>query len=285
MQSLQVLSTKRLVVGESPLWDDKNQILYTVDVRGKTIQKRKWVTGETIELQMPQMVGSIALMEDGALMASLEDGIYRVSETGELMCLHQKAEIKGDQFNDGKVGPDGAFYVGTMAADFGGAFYKLTPKGELLELFDGVGCSNGLAWSRDEKTMYYCDSCIGKVEAFDFDKVAGSLSGRRTICEIPDGIGEFDGMTIDQRDHLWVGVWGGACLYEVDPSKGIVGKVGLPVLHGTCCTFAGPEQKTLVITSAAKGRDVTEEPMTGYTFQMDMNVSGRPTFRFGRACP
>ena len=71
MQSLQVLSTKRLVVGESPLWDDKNQILYTVDVRGKTIQKRKWVTGETIELQMPQMVGSIALMEDGALMASI----------------------------------------------------------------------------------------------------------------------------------------------------------------------------------------------------------------------
>ena len=283
MQSLQVLSTKRLIVGESPLWDDKNQILYTIDVRGKTIQKRDWATGETSEIHLPQMVGSIAFMKDGNLMASLEDGIYRVSEAGGLTCLHPNTAVKGDQFNDGKVGPDGAFYVGTMAADFSGAFYKLTPEGELLELFDGVGCSNGLAWSRDEKTMYYCDSCTGKVEAFDFDKTAGSLSGRRTICEVPNGIGEFDGMTIDHRDHLWVGVWGGSCLYEVDPATGIVAKIELPTLHGTCCAFAGPEQNILVITTAAKGRDVTEEPMAGYTFQMNMNVSGRPTYRFGQS--
>jgi len=283
IQSLSVLSKQRLIVGESPLWDDEHQILYTVDVRGKTIQKRDWATGETAEISLPQMVGSIALMEDGALMAALEDGIYRVSETGELLCLHRAADIKGDQFNDGKVGPDGAFYVGTMAANFGGAFYKLTPEGELLELFDGVGCSNGLAWSREEKTMYYCDSSAGKLEAFDFDKASGELSNRRTICEVPGGVGEFDGMTIDRRDHLWVGVWGGSCLYEVDPAEGVVGKIALPVLHGTCCAFAGPERNTLVITSAAKERDLVAEPLAGYTFRMDMKVTGRPTFRFGRS--
>lgn len=283
MNTLKVLSEKKLVVGESPLWDDKNNVLYTIDVRGKSIQKRDWVTGEESQIMLPQMVGSIALMEDGTLMASLEDGIYQVGAEEELVCLHQKTAVKGDQFNDGKVGPDGAFYVGTMAANFGGAFYKLTPEGELLKLFDHVGCSNGLAWSSDEKTMYYCDSSTRKLEAFDFDKASGTLSNRRTICEVPDGKGEFDGMTIDARDHLWVGVWGGSCIYEVDPTVGIVGKVDLPVSLGTCCAFADPEFKTLVITSAAKERDPLKEPMAGFTFQMEMDVPGRPTFRFQKS--
>lgn len=281
-QSLNVLSEKKLIVGESPLWDERNQILYTIDVRGKAIQKLDWKSGEQTEISLPQMVGSIALMEDGALMASLEDGIYEVGCDGTLQRLHQELVRKGDMFNDGKVGPDGAFYVGTMAADFGGAFYRLRPDGTMEELFDHVGCSNGLAWSKDEKTMYYCDSSTQLLEAFDFDTATGNLSNRRTICEVPGGVGEFDGMTIDERDHLWVGVWGGSCIYEVDPAIGVVGKIDLPVSLGTCCAFAGPELKTLVITSGAKERDPVKEPMAGFTFSMEMSSGGRPSFRFCR---
>ncbi len=277
MRSLEILSSQRLIVGESPLWDDRTQTLYTIDVRGRSIQKLDWNTGERSELSLPQMVGSIALREDGSLMAALEDGIYLVAENGTLRCLHQPVTIKGDQFNDGKVGPDGNFYVGTMAANFGGAFYRLRPEGTLEELFDHVGCSNGLAWSVDGKTMYYCDSSAGNVEAFDFD----SFSNRRTICTIPGGIGEFDGMTIDAAGHLWVGVWDGSCIYEVDPAIGIVGKMELPVSRGTCCTFAGKDLDTMVITTSAKEISPEKEPQAGYTFCTKAAVPGMaPTYRF-----
>jgi len=281
MQLLEVLSRQRLTVGESPLWDEKKQALYTIDVRGKCIQQIDPAAGDLLrQIDLPTMVGSIALMEDGTLMVSLEDGIYRVEEDGRLQCLHAPQIIKGDMFNDGKVGPDGAFYVGTMAANFGGAFYRLTADGRLEELFDHVGCSNGIAWSRDEATMYYCDSSTQKLEAFDFDKETGTLSNRRTVCEVPGGVGEFDGMTIDRRDHLWVGVWDGGCLYEVDPAVGVVGTVKLPVSRGTCCTFTGSDLKTLVITSAAKEIDLVKEPLAGFTLKMEMPAEGRATYRF-----
>jgi len=281
MQLLEVLSRQRLIVGEAPLWDEKKQALYVIDVRGKLIQRIDPRTGELLRrIDLPTMVGSIALMEDGTLMAALEDGIYRVDEDDGLQRMHEPVDIKGDMFNDGKVGPDGAFYVGTMAANFGGAFYRLTADGHLTELFDHVGCSNGLAWSQDEKTMYYCDSSTQKLEAFDFDRETGTLSNRRTICAVPGGVGEFDGMTIDQRDHLWVGVWDGSCLYEVDPAVGIVGTVKLPVSRGTCCTFTGEDLKQMVITSAAKEIDLAKEPLAGFTLKMTMPAPGRATYRF-----
>ena len=56
-------------------------------------------------------------------------------------------------------------------------------KGELKVLKDEVGLSNGLAWSRDNKTLFYADSLPAKkVLAFDYDD-SGNICkfGRHTI--------------------------------------------------------------------------------------------------------
>lgn len=276
---LRVLSDIRLLVGEGPLWDEKEKVLYTIDVRGKEILKCYWDTGETERIPVGQMVGTVALSIDGSLITALEDGIYRVEEDRTLTRLHAETAFKGERFNDGKVGPDGAFYVGTAAADNSGAFYRLRPNGVVEELFDGVNCSNGLAWSRDRRTMYYCDSGSKLLEAFDFDPVNGTLANRRTVCTLPES-GVFDGMSIDEADHLWVAVWDGRCIYEVEPGKGIVGKIDLPVSRGTCCTFAGEDFRDMVITTASNTMDLTQEPLAGFTLSRRAATPGRPTFRF-----
>lgn len=279
---LKILSRNRLTVGEGPLWDDRNQILYTIDVRGQSIQRINPTTGEETKIALPQMVGSIALTESGDLLAALEDGIYLVAKDGGLSMLHDPQPITG-QFNDGKVGPDGAFYVGTMDDDGNGAFYRLSPDGTLTKLFEPVTCSNGLAWSSDSKKLYYCDTATNLLEVFDFDSKTGTLSNRSTVCHMPIADGGFDGMTIDQSDHLWVGVWDGSCILEVDPAqKAIVGKIDLPVSRGTCCTFAGDNLDWMAITSAAKERDLSKEPCAGYTFRIHMDVPGSVTNRFAR---
>ena len=68
--------------------------------------------------------------------------------SGELTLAHRPADIKGRRFNDGKVGPDGCYYVGTTDDNHEGAFYRLSGS-VLTELFDHCGCSNGLDWSED----------------------------------------------------------------------------------------------------------------------------------------
>lgn len=43
-------------------------------------------------------------------------------------------------------------------------------------LLTGVKISNGLAWSQDEKTFYYNDSLLFRVDAFDYDRMNTTLS-------------------------------------------------------------------------------------------------------------
>lgn len=45
------------------------------------------------------------------------------------------------------------------------SFKNFQPK----QLLTGIGISNGLAWSDDEKIFYYIDSMNHAVEAFDYD--------------------------------------------------------------------------------------------------------------------
>jgi sugar lactone lactonase YvrE len=68
------------------------------------------------------------------------------------------------RLNDGKVGPDGAFWVGTMD-DRGlptreplGALYRIAGDGTVERKVDDVCVSNGLAWTPDGRTMFHSDS-------------------------------------------------------------------------------------------------------------------------------
>lgn len=42
--------------------------------------------------------------------------------------------------------------------------------------FGGIDISNGLAWSPDDKVMYYIDSFTYRVDAHDYDGKTGILS-------------------------------------------------------------------------------------------------------------
>ena len=74
-----------------------------------------------------------------------------------------------------------------------------------------VHLSNGLAWSRDNKT-FFIDSLEDTVVAFDFDLDQGEISNRRVVFSIKkhgeEGI--LDGMTIDDRGNLWVAIFYGS---------------------------------------------------------------------------
>ena len=59
-----------------------------------------------------------------------------------------------------------------------GALYSLELDGSVRKHKDGVTISNGLAWTDDNRTMYYIDSIPRKVWAYDFDLTTGTMSKR-----------------------------------------------------------------------------------------------------------
>lgn len=277
---LEVLAQNTSVLAEGPLWDSVQKTLYYVDILGKAVRSVDYASGQCRDIALPRMAGAIALDRDGGLVAALEHGICFIDEDGSVHMAHEETPIKGERFNDGKAGPDGSLYAGTTDPGRGGAFYRLDPDGTLTELFDGVGTSNGLDWSLDEKTLYYIDTPTARIDAFAFNQGSGTLTNRRPVMSIPSGIGSPDGMTMDSQGMLWVALWGGSRVIRVDPAAGsILETVPLPVGQVTCCAFAGEDLRDLVVTTARMGEKT--EPLSGSVFRIRVTVPGRLPYRFG----
>lgn len=272
------VNTENSIVGEGPMWDARGGRFMSLDIVGK----RVYIVasdGSIENIDLPQQVGCMALCENGDMLLAMEDGVYRRTPDGKLTKAHQDIKIKGRRFNDGKIGPDGAFYLGTTDPDWNGAFYRLRD-GVLTELFDGCNCSNGIEWTADKTKMYYIDTPKQMVEIFDFDEKTGELSNRRTFKDIPKELGKPDGMTLDVGDDLWVALWDGHKVLHIDKdTKEIVDTIDMPCPKTSCCAFGGKELDELYITTAAK-EDTAQYPQAGNTFKVELGIKGKPIYYY-----
>ena len=208
--------------------------------------------------------------------------------TGQARPLHNpEAHLSGNRFNDGKCDPQGRFWAGTMdlkEARNTGALHVFDASLASRTVLEGVTISNGLGWSPDGRAFYYIDSPTRRIDVFAFDGTAGTISGRRTLHEIPEGGGFPDGMTVDAQGNLWVALWGGRAVVCIDADTGQeLIRVPVPVTQPTSCTFGGENLDTLYITSA--WRNLTpaqraDEPLAGCIFRVKPGVRGLPTNLF-----
>ena len=277
---LKIEKTARATLGEGPLWDWRENLLYFVDIEGQSIRRYDPETETELVIPSPQKVGTLGLCRDGRLLAALEDGIYFV-EDGTFTMAHEKCEIEGFRFNDGKVGPDGRFYAGTMDKEGNGAFYKLDTDGTLTKLFGGVYTSNGLDWSADGKTFYYNDTHYMRTDAFDFDMETGKISGGTTVYSYEDG--HPDGMSIDENGNLNVAIWGLNKVMTINPATSeLIGTIKTPAVQTSCTTFGGRDLKTMFITSACVNKlNDPKEILAGMLFSVRMPYKGVKANLFG----
>lgn len=271
---------ERCFVGEGPVWNERTGELLFLDIWGKCIYVVDYETGRAKRIDVGQQIGCFALCENGDLLVAMQDGIYRRNSAGRKMLAHQPMKIKGRRFNDGKIGPDGCFYLGTTDENRQGAFYRLKD-GILTELFDGCGCSNGLDWTVDGKRMFYCDTVTQKIEIFDFDKDSHILSNRRTLVDIPVEMGKPDGFTLDEKDNIWLALWNGRSIIQIDSFTGKTkSTIDVPAAKVSCCCFAGKELDEMIITTASIEGDSERYPLAGYCFRTKLGVRGKSVYRY-----
>jgi sugar lactone lactonase YvrE len=190
------------------------------------------------------------------------------------------------RFNEGKVGPEGWFVAGTMdwhERDSIGTLYQWGPGNTVTELLQGVGISNGLDVSDDRKTLFYIDSLLGGVDAFDRDPDSGRIANRRRVVDVPRVDGSPDGMTLDVEGCFWVAIWGGSQVRRFDPSGRLIGAIDVPARNVSSVAFGGAGLDELFITTARIGHDqasLAGQPRAGDIFWCSPGVSGRPWPRF-----
>jgi len=230
---------------------------------------------------MPSFVGtavpSSARGGGAELLVALADGFARVElATGAVAAIANPDGVPTNRWNDGKCSPEGRFWAGTMGAPgrvepgVGGLYVLDARGGGARRALGGVTISNGLAWAAGGATMFYIDTVLDRVDAFDYDAAAGALSNRRAAFAIPPGTGHPDGCCMDAAGHLWVAQWGGARVVAYDPRDGrVVAEVRLPAAHVSSVTFGGPTLGDLYITTAKEHLSPAEraaQPLAGCCF-------------------
>ncbi|MBI2504516.1 MAG: SMP-30/gluconolactonase/LRE family protein [Candidatus Latescibacteria bacterium] len=276
-------------IGEGPLWDEEQQVLYWVNIMENLLHIYDPATGEDQAMDVGQPVGTVVVRGSGGLMLALQHGFASFDlHTHQVKILADpEAHLPENRFNDGKCDPAGRFWAGTMAiaaTKGAGSLYCLDTDLSVRRMLGDISISNGIVWSLDHGTMYYIDSLKADVRAYDFEVQTGNIANERVVCRFTEGMGLPDGMAIDAEGMLWVAQYNGSRVCRWNPHTGqVLETIMLPVSRVTACAFGGADLDTLYITSASQGMspdDWKKEPHAGGLFACKPGVRGVPTFRF-----
>ncbi len=288
---IRCLTGDRALVGESPVYSAPENAGYWVDILGPTLHRTDLTKLETASWALPRPVGMIALRSRGGLVIALDDGLYGFEPmTGDIDRLTGiEADRPENRANDGKCDVAGRLWVGTMnKTDHGeptGSFYSVDAGLTARKIATDLRIPNGLAWSPDNAVMYHTDSRAGVVHAYDFDPATGERSGKREFFRFDrEKTGGVDGAAMDMEGAYWTVLYGGGKLIRILPDGTQDREIPLPVTQPTMPCFAGPDMKTIVITSASQKlsqRELEAQPLAGALLAVTVDVPGHPVYPFG----
>lgn len=290
MNKPEMVIDQKAMLGEGPIWDNENKILYWLDILSCELHVFNPDKHSDRVIKTGQFIGTVVPREKGGVVLAMEKGFYFLDTETEKLLFVTDPEFDREQnrFNDGKCDPAGRLFAGSMnkqgeGAD--GSLYCLDTGLKVRRVFDGVSIFNGIAWSNDGKTMYYINTPVNIVWAFDYDIETGGISNKRAAIngDAEDGI--FDGMTIDEEGMLWIAHFAGFKVTRWNPWTGRkLGEIILPVPNPTACAFGGERLEDLYITTARLGlsdEDLVQYPESGGLFVIRPGVKGMRTYKFG----
>ncbi len=283
------VSKTQSVLGENPLWDQQSGRLLSIDCMGRKLFRHTADLAQHEEWALRRGPGSVVLRARGGLLMANRQGLGFTAPGSEQLeeIPTPGVDFTRAIFNDGKCDSRGRFWLGTMYREVAEPvchLYRLGTDLQFVTMDDGVTLSNGIAWSPDDRTMYYCDSRPGHIWAYDFDAERGEIANRRMFVDFAGRQGHPDGCTIDAEGGLWVAEVGAGQVVRFDPSGREVAALKLPTSRVTSVAFGGPDLRTLFVTSMRydlSPEQLAREPQAGCIFALQMDVAGLPSTPFG----
>jgi sugar lactone lactonase YvrE len=277
-------------LGETPLWCERERRLWWLDIERPKLQSFDPATGrhEVVAFDKPKYLGSLALGDDGSQLLALDLELHRRERASGVLALHARVEAGFDdnRLNDGRVDACGRFWVGTMDNQLHrpqGALYRIDPDGGVQKMLGGVIVSNGIAFSPDQRTLYFTDTRRYVSWAFDFDIDEGQISNQRIFADHSATKERPDGACVDADGCLWHAFFGGGRIVRHRPDGAVDRVLPLPVTNPTCLCFGGSDLRTLYITTASKflsPQQLAAEPLAGSLFAVHGVGQGLPEHRF-----
>ena len=267
------------------MWSVREQALYWTDNLGGCIHRLDSESGRGQRIALGRNVMAIGLRAGAGLVLALANHLAFYEPGGELeLIMSVEQDQPRNRFNDAKVDRRGRYWAGTMNdVDWdkpSGSLYRVDTGLELSRLQGAVVCANGLGWSPDNRTFYFCESFRYAIFVYDFDPDAGVPSARRMFATVDHGSGGFpDGLTVDAEGGVWSAQNGAGRVVRYAPDGEVTHEVEVPVPQPTSCIFGGPDLDVLYITTSRQNmtpQQLGRYPLSGSVFALRPGLSGLP---------
>jgi sugar lactone lactonase YvrE len=277
------------VLGECTVWCDRDQVLWWVDIRTPSLKRYNPANGEVRAVSVSEAIGSFGLTRSGdTMIAGMKSGLYMLDPgSGALkLVAAPERDIPGNRFNDGRCDRGGRFWAGTMSDGPrvpSGSLYRLDSDRTCTHIRGGIVIPNSIAWSPDDRVMYFADTHLHTIWAYDFDLATGAMRNERVFADCTNQPGRPDGSCVDADGCLWNAEYAGWRVVRYTPDGKIDRVVELPVSNPTCCCFGGKGLDTLYISTARQRltpEQLAREPLAGCVFAASPGVRGLPEARF-----
>lgn len=281
------LSRTKALTGESPVWDDRRNCVWWIDIQGQRLIGTTMQGQDASDIPLPSMPGFVALSEDDRLVIGLEDGLWSiVPEGGDFRKLTDfpvaDARLRA---NDGKPDAMGNLYFGVMDKTGGGepigAILRFNAQSGTQSLFDQMVTPNAICPAFDGSGLFFADTADRLLTFASIDAATGDVIDTRTIGEFASD--ELpDGMVVDASGDLWLAQIGKGRVVHLDKTGTVLGYVDTPVARPTMPAFAGPELDCMVLTSQRRFlgfAQLMEQPAAGQLLVCNPSAKGAPAKR------
>jgi sugar lactone lactonase YvrE len=192
--------------------------------------------------------------------------IFRVEmKTRQLAVFaHQPAM---NQPNDLAIGTNDILYASDPNwAESTGQLWRIDTDGTTTLLETGMGTTNGIEISPDEKTLYVNESAQRNVWAYDLSP-QGEISRKRLVIQFPDF--GLDGMRTDIAGRLYVTRYGKGTVAILSPEGDVVREVRLQGDKCANIAFGGTDGCACYVMVADRGNvEVFRTDTPGRSWQL-----------------
>lgn len=237
---------------EGPVYDNDHELLYFVSILDGMVYCYNPETKEILSIKLDSPVGSVFLRSHKKILAATKNGFFEIDFNTLKVTFEFQIDIDNSvRFNDGIKDPMGRIIAGTMGfpevkEHIGQVFSYYN--GTYKTIIKDTTISNGLAFSLDNKFLYFIDTPTKKVAKYNYDMNNGNVKFDSYVIEFKHDSSP-DGMCIDENGMLWIAEWEGNCISKWNPENGKqLDKINLPCTNITSCCL--DKHSNLYVTTA-----------------------------------
>ncbi|MGD1822990.1 MAG: SMP-30/gluconolactonase/LRE family protein [Pleomorphochaeta sp.] len=250
-------SYKQFELAENPLWLKKNNSFYWVDIEKGDLYKYDLnINKASCILSTNYRIGAFVFDKKDNIILLTNKGLIKVINNDENYKLDNhfliKYELHNARFNDAICDNIGRIIAGikTDNNSVEGKLIIFEKNKSPRVLLKNIRISNGMGFSKDNKSFYHTDSLERTIFKYEYDLSNATLSNKKIFYQ-NNGIGVVDGMTVDNKDNIFSSIWGEGKIIEINKDTStITNTIKLDCTNSSSLSFGGNNLDKLLVTSA-----------------------------------